>query len=62
MGLDRIIFGVLTILVAIGGLFYASGSVDGYSYFIGLIVFIAAVLFLFHLIKNFYDEQEKQNH
>ena len=62
MGVDRLIFGVLTIAVGLFGLFYASGSLDAYSYFIGLALFIGAVLFMFHLIKGHYDQQEKEHH
>ncbi|WP_033068099.1 hypothetical protein [Thalassospira australica] len=62
MGMDRLIFGVLTIVVGLFGLFYASGSFDGYSYFIGLVLFIGAVLFMFHLIKGYYDQLESEDH
>ena len=62
MGTDRFIFGVLTIVVGLFGLFYASGSHDGYSYFVGLTVFIGAVLFMFHLIKGHYDQLEAADH
>ncbi|RCK29919.1 MULTISPECIES: hypothetical protein [Thalassospira] len=62
MGTDRVIFGVLTIVVGIFGLFYASGSHDGYSYFVGLALFIGAVLFMFHLIKGHYDQLEEADH
>ena len=62
MGMDRLIFGVLTIVVGLFGLFYASGSDDGYSYFVGLALFIGAVLFMFHLIKVHYDQLEAADH
>lgn len=62
MGTDRVIFGVLTIVVGIFGLFYASGSHDGYSYFVGLALFIGAVLFMFHPIKGHYDQLEEADH
>ncbi|AJD50488.1 uncharacterized membrane protein HdeD (DUF308 family) [Thalassospira sp. MBR-102] len=62
MGADRLIFGVLTIVVGIFGLFYASGSHDGYSYFVGLALFFGAVLFMFALIKGHYDQLEKDGH
>ena len=62
MGADRLIFGVLTIVVGIFGLFYASGSHDGYSYFVGLALFFGAVLFMFALIKGHYDQLEKEGH
>lgn len=61
MATDRLIFGILTILVGIGGLFYASNSVDNYSYFIGLALFVGAVLFLFQLIKSHYDQIDQQH-
>ncbi|WP_341363138.1 hypothetical protein P8T57_11275 [Thalassospira sp. SN3W] len=62
MGADRLIFGVLTIVVGIFGLFYASGSHDGYSYFVGLALFFGAVLFMFALIKGHYDQLEKDGY
>lgn len=62
MATDRIILGVLTIVVGLFGLFYASGSHDGYSYFVGLAMFIGAVLFMFHLIKGHYDQLEASDH
>jgi hypothetical protein len=62
MGADRVIFGGLTIVVGIFGLFYASGSHDGYSYFVGLALFFGAVLFMFALIKGHYDQLEKDGH
>ena len=62
MGADRLIFGVLTIVVGIFGLFYASGSHDGYSYFVGLALFFGAVLFMFAQIKGHYDQLEKDGH
>ena len=62
MGADRLIFGVLTIVVGIFGLFYASGSHDGYSYFVGMALFFGAVLFMFALIKGHYDQLEKDGH
>ena len=62
MGADRLIFGVLTIVVGIFGLFYASRSHDGYSYFVGLALFFGAVLFMFALIKGHYDQLEKAGH
>ncbi|NIZ01860.1 hypothetical protein [Thalassospira lucentensis] len=62
MGMDRIIFGVLTIVVGLLGLFYASGSHDGYSYFVGLTLFIGAILFMFQLIKGHYDQIDAADH
>ena len=62
MGADRLIFGVLTIVVGIFGLFYASGSHDGYSYFVGMALFFGAVLFMLALIKGHYDQLEKDGH
>ena len=62
MATDRFIFGVLTIAVGLFGLFYAAGSHDGYSYFVGLALFIGAVLFMFHLIKGHYDQLEASDH
>ncbi|MBX2832811.1 MAG: hypothetical protein KTR23_16930 [Rhodospirillales bacterium] len=62
MGMDRIIFGVLTVFVGLFGLFYAAGSQDSYSYFVGLALFIGAVLFMFHMIKGYYDQLEASDH
>jgi len=52
----------LTIVVGLFGLFYAAGSQDGYSYFVGLALFIGAVLFMFHMIKGYYDQLEASDH
>ncbi|OKH88710.1 hypothetical protein [Thalassospira sp. TSL5-1] len=62
MGLDRLIFGILTILVGLGGLFYASAAHDGYSYFVGLALFFGAILFMFQLINSHFNEIEKSSH
>tara|TARA_R110000751_G_scaffold2036_24_gene11037 strand:+ start:4075 stop:4260 length:186 start_codon:yes stop_codon:yes gene_type:complete len=59
MGMDRLIFGILTVVVGLGGLFYASAAHDGYSYFVGLIMFFGAILFMFSLINSHFDEIEK---
>ncbi|MCC9624591.1 hypothetical protein LPB41_23155 [Thalassospira sp. MA62] len=62
MGADRIIFAVLTIVAGLFGLFYASWSHDSYSYFVGMVVFIGSVLFMFGLIKGHYDQIEAADH
>ncbi|MEQ5775537.1 MULTISPECIES: hypothetical protein [unclassified Thalassospira] len=59
MGMDRLIFGILSIAVGLGGLFYASAAHDGYSYFVGLIMFFGAILFTFALINSHFDDVEK---
>lgn len=45
------IMGAATAGMAIGGLFVASNSGDGIPYYGGLLFFVFAVLFVFHLIR-----------
>lgn len=57
-GLGMWIVGVISALIAFVGLALASGAHDGSMYTMGLVIFAAAVAFVFWLIKRYFDEQE----
>lgn len=57
-GLGMWIVGVLSALIAFVGLLLASGAHDASMYAMGLVIFAAAVVFDFWLIKRYFDQQE----
>ena len=46
------IMGAATAIMAVGGLFVAANAGHGVSYYGGLLFFVFAVLFVFHLIVS----------
>ncbi|MBI1244242.1 MAG: hypothetical protein GC202_04475 [Alphaproteobacteria bacterium] len=57
-GLAMWIVGVVVAVLAVVGLFLASGAHAGPMYSIGLVIFLASTLFEFWLIKKYFDGQE----
>lgn len=53
---------LLTTLVGLGGLFYASALGSGAGYGIGLVVFGAAVVYAFKLLKQHFDRIDAGGH
>jgi hypothetical protein len=53
---------LLTSLVGIIGLFIASGAGGGTAYGIGLLVFAAAVVYAFFLLKRHFDCIDAERH
>lgn len=49
-------------LVGLGGLFVAAGAGEGAMYGIGLLVFVAAVLCAFALVKCYFDHLDAERH
>ena len=45
------IMGAATAIMAVGGLFVAANAGHGVSYYGGLLFFVFAVLFVFHIIR-----------
>lgn len=54
--LGRWVIGFLAAICGLGALAIASGAEDNIMYYTGLLFFIAAVLFIFGLIKHSFDE------
>jgi hypothetical protein len=50
---------VAAFFVGIYGLFLAAGSPFGYGYPVGLLLFAAAIVYAFWLIKRVFDEAER---
>lgn len=53
---------ILTVLVALGGLFFASGTGGGANYGLGLAIFGAALICAFVLIKQYFDRVDSGQH
>ena len=53
---------LITFLVGLGALFYASGPRAGAAYGIGLVVFGVAVIYAFRLIKQHFDRVDGERH
>lgn len=56
--LGRWVIGFITVVSALGALFIAAGAEEHVMYYTALLFFIAAVLFLFGLIKHSFDEAD----
>lgn len=56
--LGRWVIGLVTAISALGALFIASGAEEHVMYYTALLFFIAAVLFIFGLIKHSFDEEK----
>tara|TARA_Y100000588_G_scaffold90211_2_gene97005 strand:+ start:667 stop:846 length:180 start_codon:yes stop_codon:yes gene_type:complete len=50
------IMGAVTAIMAVGGLFVAANAGYGVAYYGGLLFFLFAVLFVFHLIRVSSDQ------
>lgn len=59
-GLKRWFAGIASGLVALAALFQAAASVNGPGYYIGMMVAVAALFYIFHLMKVGYDRLEQQ--
>lgn len=57
--LGSLITGIVAGLIGLIGLYLASHAHQGAMYAAGLIIFAAAMLFDFFLIKRWFDTQEK---
>ena len=53
---------LLTFVVGMGALFYASEPRAGAAYGIGLVVFGVAVIYAFRLIKQYFDRIDAGRH
>ncbi|WP_022727689.1 hypothetical protein [Fodinicurvata sediminis] len=53
--------GVASGLIALVALFQAAASVNGPGYYIGMMVAVAALFYIFHLMKVGYDRLEQHN-
>jgi len=53
---------LLVFLIGLGGLFYASAPDSGTRYGIGLVVFGAAVVYAFVLLKQHFDRIDAGRH
>ncbi len=53
---------ILVTLVGLGGLFYAAIPDGGSSYGIGLVVFGAALIYGFVLVKQHFDRIDSERH
>ncbi len=51
------IMGATTAVMAVGGLFVAANSGHGVAYYGGLLFFLFAVFFVFHLIRVSFDHE-----
>ena len=58
--MSDVVVGVLVAVLGLIGLVMASGAVDDEIYVFGLSLAGFAAVFLFGLIRAFYDRQEKQ--
>ncbi len=53
---------LLTCLVAIFGLFLASGAEQGTMYAFGLLLFAVAVIYAFRQVKLYFDRVDQMRH
>ena len=53
---------LITLLVGLAALFYASGPRAGAAYGIGLVVFGVAVIYAFVLLKQHFDRIDAERH
>lgn len=53
---------LITFLIGLGALFYASGPRAGAAYGIGLVVFGVAVIYGFALVKQHFDRVDAERH
>jgi len=56
--LGRWVIGFIAAICGLGALFIASGAEEKIMYYTAVFFFIAAVLFVFGLIKNSFDEAQ----
>lgn len=57
----RWVVGFMMAIVGIFALYLASRAHDSIMYYTGIGLFVASVLFNFNLIKQVFDEQERQH-
>jgi hypothetical protein len=53
---------LVTTLVGLGGLFYASSGSGGPSYGIGLVIFALAIVYAFYQVKQYFDRVDSERH
>ena len=62
MSLTQWVMLLITCLLGIVGLFLAAGAGSGMFYGIGLLLFAAAVVYAFALVKQYFDRLDAQRH
>ncbi len=62
MSLRQWLLLLLTCLVGIAGLFVTANSPEGSGYVIGLLVFIAAVVYGLVQVKQYFDRLDAEKH
>ena len=62
MAIDQWVVLLLTIAAAIVGLFLAASGETGVMYALGLLLFAAAVVYAFVLIKRHFDRVDQARH
>jgi hypothetical protein len=62
MSLTQWVMLLITCLIGIFGLFLAAGTGSGTFYGIGLLLFAAAVVYAFALVKQYFDRLDAQRH
>jgi len=62
MSLDQWFVLALTCVAAVVGLLVAAGGGTGTSYGLGLVLFAAAVVYAFYLVKRHFDRIDQMRH